>query len=82
MFHTNSPVCSMLTTVSLRAPCRFWLRAEHHHGRVVVHHLELAERREVVAPARLVVEIQPMGRGTTQDLNGLKGRPCGVTPGS
>jgi hypothetical protein len=26
-------------------------------------------------PSRLIVEIQPIGRGTTIDLNGLNGRP-------
>ena len=33
-------------------------------------------------PWRSTVEIQPIGRGITQLLNGSCGRPCGVWPGS
>jgi hypothetical protein len=37
---------------------------------------------KLTTPSRLMVEIQPIGRGTTQDLNGLNGRPWSFLEGS
>ena len=82
MFHTNSPVSSALRTESLRAPDEFWFDENMTIGGSNVTFWNWLNGARLCRPSRSTVEIQPIGRGITHDLNGSCGRPCGVTPGS
>jgi len=82
MFQTNSPVSSALRTESLRWPEVSWLAENMTMGGLKVTFWNWLYGARLWRPSRSTVEIQPMGRGTTQDLNGSCGRPWGVMPGS
>ncbi len=69
-FHTNSPLASTLTTVSLRRPSGAWFAQKRIVGGSKLTFWNWLKGARLSMPAALVVEIQPIGRGTTQALNG------------
>jgi hypothetical protein len=75
---TNSPVSSMLASVSLTPPSA-WLpfAPKTTIGGASAIALKNENGARLTTPDRLCVEIQPIGRGTTSDLKGLCLRPCG-----
>jgi hypothetical protein len=75
MFHTNSRVRSMFTTVSLSRPSKCELTDAITYGGSNVALLNWLNGARFGTPSAPSVESQPIGRGTTHDLNGSNGSP-------
>ena len=75
MFQTNSPVARMLAVVSLSLPSVRELAQTITVGGSQVRFWNWLYGARLWTPSALMVDSQPIGRGTQQDLNGLKGRP-------
>ena len=76
MLKTNSPVSWTLRTLSLRSAPTGWAEAANMmYGGSQPTMLNWLNGARFAEPLRPSVEIHAIGRGTTQLLNGLNGKP-------
>ena len=71
MFHTNQPVSSALTTVSFRRPSGYWFAENITIGGSKVRFCHWLYGARFSTPSELMVDSQPIGRGTVSALNGV-----------
>lgn len=82
MLQTNSPVAIAFAAVSFCVPSARVFAAISTVGGSQVRFWNWLYGARLCRPCRSTVEIQPIGRGTTQDLNGSCFSPWAVLPGS